>query len=807
MSFESMNEQPAQPAELMEEDAVIEQVRQAMLLAGLDAPEDLVADGDVQRFHCEGDKPGSKDAWYVINPEVPQAFFGHWARLETQRWQLGGVSGLSPEQKRQIDEKVARVKAQRQVEQARRRETCQERAASLWQIGSGDVDSHAYLVKKGVRGYGLRQNRGGYLMVPIHTPDGALVSLQIITEEGSKTFLTGTPKKGNLFLIEGQVPGPVLVCEGYATGASLHAATGLAVAVAFDAGNLGEVCRGLRERLPAGTPLIICADDDRGGEVNTGQAKASLAAFDVGAYMVSPRFPEGDEGTDFNDMHQRQGLEAVRAVVMEAVARAMASPAPASAAVPAVLALEDMSPEQCLDYLAGLSGLELLLRTKDVASLLKVSVTDIKKLVQEKKADALRERIAQPEEAGPDAGMFEVVEPWPEPVDAASLLDEIVALVHRFIVIPEPTARAVALWIAFAWLIDEVQVAPIAMITAPEKRCGKTQLLSLLSLLCPRPLQVANITPAAIFRCVEAWKPTLLIDEADAFLAGSEDARGILNSGHTRQSAFVVRNVERGGEQIPTKFSTWGAKAISGIGKQAETLQDRSIPLVLRRKLPHETTEKLRRTDPAVFLRLRRKLCRLAEDAAESIRTATPEEVPGLTSDRAQDNWEPLLAIADYAAGHWPTTARNTAVALQGADEADSIGLNEMLLRDIRTVFQSKGMTRLFSSVLLEGLCEDDEAPWATFNRGQPLKAAQLAKRLRGFGLKSQSVRAMGQYGKGYKLEDFEEAFARYLPEPLEGAGATPSEPSHRHNPDGERDTANVDPESSVDPQACRFSL
>ena len=142
--------------------------------------------------------------------------------------------------------------------------------------------------------------------------------------------------------------------------------------------------------------------------------------------------------------------------------------------------------------------------------------------------------------------------------DPAALLDEICATVRRFIVCEPKVAIAVALWIAFTWLIDRVDVAPLLVITAPEKRCGKSQLLSLVGFLSFRPLPASNISSAAVFRVVEAHAPTLLLDEADTFMKENEELRGVVNSGHTRQSAFVIRTV--GDEHEPKRFSTWGLR-------------------------------------------------------------------------------------------------------------------------------------------------------------------------------------------------------------------------------------------------------
>jgi putative DNA primase/helicase len=126
-----------------------------------------------------------------------------------------------------------------------------------------------------------------------------------------------------------------------------------------------------------------------------------------------------------------------------------------------------------------------------------------------------------------------------------------------------------------------------------------------------------------LFRAIDAWQPTLLIDEADAFMRENEELRGLINCGHTRDSAYIVRVV--GEKFVPTQFNVWGAKAISGIGYLADTLMDRSLILALRRKLPHEHIERLRHAEPMLFNHLAAKLARFAEDYQEQIRIARPE--------------------------------------------------------------------------------------------------------------------------------------------------------------------------------------
>ncbi len=183
----------------------------------------------------------------------------------------------------------------------------------------------------------------------------------------------------------------------------------------------------------------------------------------------------------------------------------------------AVPAQSSMNSDARITELAKLSVIDYeRTRKTDAAAL------GIREAALDKAVSAAR-RAATATDTGSDGNgggaiLFNEVVPWHDSVDGAQLLFDIADTIRRFIICDMETARAASLWIAFTWFIDQVQVAPIAMITAPEKRCGKTQLLDLFGRLCNRPLAASNISASAIFRCVEAWKPTLLIDEADAFL-------------------------------------------------------------------------------------------------------------------------------------------------------------------------------------------------------------------------------------------------------------------------------------------------
>ena len=254
----------------------------------------------------------------------------------------------------------------------------------------------------------------------------------------------------------------------------------------------------------------------------------------------------------------------------------------------------------------------------------------------------------------------------------------------------------------------------------------------------------------------------MLIDEADTFIKANEDLRGILNAGHTREAAFVIRSI--GEDHDPRRFSTWAPKAIALIGTLHPTLADRSIRVRLRRKLPTESVSKLRNLDPDQVKEIQQRLVRFTKDHGEAFEAATPV-IPDELHDRAADNWEPLLAIADLAGSHWGTTARKAAVELSSVDLDDEV-LAVQLLRDIREVFTIKGLDRIHSVNLVEALTNLDDRPWSDLGNGRVLTPPRLARLLKQFEIKSKQIRIDEINRHGYVLDTFDEAFARYLDSP-----------------------------------------
>lgn len=362
------------------------------------------------------------------------------------------------------------------------------------------------------------------------------------------------------------------------------------------------------------------------------------------------------------------------------------------------------------------------------------------------------------------------VEANPTPVDGAALLESVRAVFRRYVVMPKGADTALALWVMHAWTMNAGEISPFMVLVSPTKRCGKTTVLILLQYMTPKSELASSISSSAIFRYVAEVQPTLLIDEADSFLKDNEEMRGILNSGHTKTAAYVIRNVEVGGEHKPTRFSTWAPKAIATIRSLADTLEDRSIVVTLQRKSPGAKVERLRRRDSEELGEIRSQAKRWADDNFAKLTDPDPK-LPDL-NDRAADNWRPLIAIADLAGGAWPEEARQAAMTLSGSEDDSAFGVT--LLRDIRSAFGDDEEIR--SVDLVTKLTTDPERPWAEFRHGRPLTQRQLGHLLSSFRITPVTVHNTGfKDAKGYRRQDFEEAWEAYCP----GQNTLPHQSDH----------------------------
>lgn len=295
-------------------NAAIETFCEAIAAAGLTPPDTIHDDGAIHRFSTNG-RHGDDSGWYIFHGDgIPAGAFGDWRSGLQSTWCSKSDITMTATEREAHWQRIMAMKAQREAELAHRHVSAATTAAALWRQGD-PATAHSYLTAKGIQPHGIK-TFGDKLLIPMRDTAGTVHSLQTIAPDGGKRFHDGGRVKGCYFGIGRPTDNTLIVCEGYATGASIHEATGQAVAVAFNAGNLEPVALALRAKYPA-LKIIIAADDDHLTKGNTGMTHATAAALAVGGLLAVPVFPADrrDKDTDFNDLHQIGGLDAVRGCI------------------------------------------------------------------------------------------------------------------------------------------------------------------------------------------------------------------------------------------------------------------------------------------------------------------------------------------------------------------------------------------------------------------------------------------------------------------------------------------------------------
>jgi putative DNA primase/helicase len=428
-----------------------------------------------------------------------------------------------------------------------------------------------------------------------------------------------------------------------------------------------------------------------------------------------------------------------------------------------------------VDRLANMDALEYELVRKAEAERLGLRASILDQAVAKRRAE-----LFPPEPEGL-SGFGEPLEPWPHPVDGRELVKELTAAIQSHVVLHDHQALAVALWILHAHAHDAAIISAILAVVSPEKRCGKTTLLSLLQELTPNAILAANITAAAVFRALEEMRLTLLLDEADTYLAEREELRGVINSGHNRRSANILRVVEEGGKQVVKRFPTWAPKAIAMIKDLPDTLQDRSVAIRLRRKLPGETVARFRADRVRHLEDINRRSARWAADNLEALR-AIDAETPNGLHDRAADNWRFLLGIAEHIGGDCKDNAQAACMAIEGvnveADVETEVSDGVKLLVDCKTIFEERNAKELSAKEIIASLVTMEESHWADYRAGKVITEKAFANLLKPFGVKSErESKGVGKGKKVWRKEAFIDAWKRYIPQNGEKSAEQPSPP------------------------------
>lgn len=343
----------------------------------------------------------------------------------------------------------------------------------------------------------------------------------------------------------------------------------------------------------------------------------------------------------------------------------------------------------------------------------------------------------------------------------APLVYELMKFIRSFVVMPRERLMAVALWVVHTHALDLADQTPYLSVTSPEKQCGKSRLLEVLELLVNEPWQAVVPSEAVVYRQIQAKQPTLLLDEVDTIFNPRsadkyEGLRALLNSGH-RRGATVPRCV--GTTNTIVKFSTFCPKVLAGIGTLPDTVADRSIPIRLERRTRDEPLQRLiaHKVEPVARKLRERVVAWVADNSASMVELHPP--MPDELSDRMQDGCECLVVIADRMG--CGVAARQTLVTLFTAERLDDAeSLRIRLLRDVRTAFGDGD--RLPTGELIAALCRDQEAPWATYY-GRGIDARDVSSMLHPYGIGPTTIRAADKVCKGYKREDFHDAWLRYL--------------------------------------------
>jgi hypothetical protein len=407
----------------------------------------------------------------------------------------------------------------------------------------------------------------------------------------------------------------------------------------------------------------------------------------------------------------------------------------------------------------------------------------------------------------------------PTPIDAVAgagheVLNAVSGFIGRYNVFPdEHCIPTLALWYAHTHLVHQFYITPRLVLDSAEPGSGKTRVLEVAALLVAHPEMTISATPAALFRLVAAGPITILFDEVDAIFNqksdGNEDLRGLLNAGY-KNGATVARCIGDAKQMKVQRFPVFAPAALAGIaGGMPDTITTRAITIHMRRRRANQTVEQFRhRTATRRAKPLRDALTTWTRTISGRIGDAIPEMPDGVT-DRSAEIWEPLLAIADEAGDHWPTTARTACAhfVLNNGPQVRSTGIR--LLADLRTVFRRHNTDRLATITVLGELHAMDESPWADLG-GKPLDPRRLAKELGRYGVRAVPFKdSTNTTVKGYvtypndRQLGLTDAWDRYLtPDPTPGAVTAVTSVTTQVNPVTD-DPPVTDPSVTAPPPAA----
>jgi putative DNA primase/helicase len=570
---------------------------------------------------------------------------------------------------------------------------------------------------------------------------------------------------------EAKTSAPKILTEGFFKGLALLHAGGLPIALGGCWGISQPIPKGDQEKGNNrvlskelgvfkwnGTTVYFAFDIDRPGNKNVRQSeiRAWMLLKLTGAVVKVLRWPEGKGVDDYlgktagtDQTKKSESLEQLCSDAITFEETLIAGPGRDAELVRAELYKCKMGPADRSAF------------AKLAAPKLKVAVaTLLPKEVKGGNEEEKDKKVKVPPTATPSD----------EEVTTVAVLDEICETIGRFVWMKTSQRKAVALWIVLTYLHDAVDILPVLLITSPESECGKSTLLKLVLYLSNRSIPTSNVSAASIYRVIKDDCPTLILDEADTYMKEDEALRSVIDSGHEREFAYVLRVIN---DQMDVgQLSTWCPKAIAMIGLPKKTIISRSIHARMDRKGDEIKKEKLRRKHFKELEPLRRKIARVANDIRERVRVFQESDLLG---NRADDNWSPLFAIADTAGEQWLKDAVQAATRMSRKDAQDIKSFGRYLLESLGRFIQAKREAKGLSPTekvflptedLLSpsiGLNADKEAPWfAKSNDG--LSANGLSNWLKVYDIKSVQSREGQDRGKrGYWSDKLEEKIENYV--------------------------------------------
>jgi putative DNA primase/helicase len=456
-----------------------------------------------------------------------------------------------------------------------------------------------------------------------------------------------------------------------------------------------------------------------------------------------------------------------------------------------------MTADEALEVakLASLDQLDYAHERKAAAKALGCSVSALDALVR-----AARASLNPTTHASQPLVLAEIV-PWPQTVDGAEVIGETIAAFGRHVVMGEAEKLTAALWVGHCHVIEATSITPRMAATSIFPECGKSTFLKVVRHLVPRPLHLVALKGPTLFRTIEYWHPSLLLDECNNWLlngsgSGGNGTKGdimsIIDAGHER-GVIVPRLLPSttGKDWEPHAFEVYGPMALALIGRLPEQIDSRAIEIAFIRRTPDEAITPLHaRRPPPELGDIARKWARWGADHVDVLKEWEPE-IPDELSNRTADNWEILLSLAELVgeeavsagAPHpgYAQKAREAAIAAGRSSTAGRMRSNTRLtlladLRDLfgaewaedqqraKPVFQDQAAVALFSETIVEDLSKLEDRPWAEWGRAKkPLTKVQLARLLAPLHITPHTVRRGTSTAKGYERKAFQKSWETYL--------------------------------------------